>query len=75
MFQTKTLLRISVEQQSARLLRSHVGIVDDLRAQRDHQRRDGALAVALVARGEIFIHAIGGAARGTLFQLSRRDKI
>ena len=34
----------------------------------NHQRRDRALAVALVARGEIFIHAVGGAARGTLVQ-------
>ena len=52
----------------ARLLRGHAGIVDDLRAERDHQRRDGALAVALVARGEVFIHAVGGAPRRALGQ-------
>ena len=32
------------------------------KTQRDHQRRDGALAVALVARGQVFVHAVGGPA-------------
>src|SRR5262245_64466305 len=46
----------------ARLLRGHLGIIDHARAEGDHQRRRGALAVALVASRQVFIHALGGAA-------------
>ena len=57
-----------LQNQPARLLRRQVRVVDDLCAERHHQRRNGALAVALVARGEIFIHAVGGAAARALLQ-------
>ena len=44
------------------------GVVDDERAERNHERRGGALAVAVVARGEVFIHALIGTALGSLLQ-------
>ena len=65
---TKSLFDFG-DENSARLLRSHVRIVDDLRAERNHQRRGRALAVALVTRSEIFLNAIGGAAARAFFQL------
>ena len=40
-----------------------------LAPERNHQRRGGALAVALVARGEVFLHAFGGPAARALLQL------
>ncbi len=58
-----------LQQQTARLLGSHVRVVDDLRAERDHQRRGRALAVALVTCGKIFFNAIGGAAARAFLQL------
>src|SRR6266446_3577606 len=48
----------------AGLVRGHLRVVDDLGPQRDHERRGGALAVAQVSRGQIFLHALGGAAPG-----------
>src|ERR1022692_712869 len=54
---------------AAGLLRRHVGIVDDLRAERNHQRRGGALAVPLVTGGKIFVHAVSGAAARALIQV------
>lgn len=40
----------------------HLGGVDDFGAEGNHQGGGGALAVALVAGGEVFAHAFGGAA-------------
>src|ERR1035441_9154544 len=42
----------------ARLLRGHLRVVYDLGPERDHQRRRGALAVALIARREVLLDAI-----------------
>src|ERR1035438_6448037 len=42
----------------AGLLRGHLRVIDDLGPERDHQRRCGALAVALIARREVLLDAI-----------------
>src|SRR5580692_4963925 len=52
--------------QPAGLLGGQVGIVDNASAERDHERGDGALAVALVTRGEVFVNTVGRAARRAL---------
>ena len=57
---------------AAGLFRRHVGVVDDLGAERHHQRRGGALAVALVAGGEVFLHAFRRAALGAFVQVASR---
>src|SRR5436190_16665232 len=57
------------DNEPARLVGSHLGVIDDSRAEGDHQRGGGALAVALVAGGEIFIHALGVAALRALVQV------
>src|ERR1035441_9268993 len=53
----------------ARLLRGHLRVVYDLGPERDHQRRRGALAVALVARREVLLNAVRRPAARALRQL------
>src|SRR5690242_20252887 len=57
-----------IENQTAGFRRGHAGIVDDLGPEGDHQGCHRALAVALVARREVFPDAVGLTAAGALFQ-------
>src|SRR5215469_8328077 len=63
------------DDESACLFRGHPGVVDHFSAERDHQRRGGALAVTLIAVGQIFIHAFGGPPFGTLIQVRVEIKL
>src|SRR5438445_12165422 len=55
--------------QTARLVGCQIRVIDDFGSQRNHQRRGGALTIALIARGEVFLYPIGGAAARTLLKL------
>src|SRR4051812_39374909 len=58
-----------LDDQGAGFARGHRRIVNHPRAESDHQWRGGALAVALIACGKVFIHAFGGAAFSALFDV------
>jgi hypothetical protein len=64
-----------IDDHPAGLRGGHFGIIDDLCAERDHQRRGGALAVALIAGREILIHTFGGAALGALVEVRVEIKL
>src|SRR5207247_10570687 len=56
------------DDEAARLLRGQVGVVDHPRAERDHERRGRALAVPLIADGQVLLNAFRRAALDALIQ-------
>src|SRR5262245_8418242 len=53
---------------SASLFCRHAGIVHDDSAEGDHERRGGTLAIALVARCQVFLDTIGLPASGSFLE-------